>query len=166
MKRAFHLWICVMLMLGASMVQASQLPASVQAALIIKLIGFEKKISAAGEVTIFVMGSPEVAAELEKKIGRKIGKSKLANVVAASGAPPDGAHAIYIAGQAQLQEGIGFARSKKILSITGDSSLIDQGVTLGLGVEGGKPKFILNLSASKDEGLEWRPAILKIASTI
>jgi len=40
------------------------------------------------------------------------------------------------------------------------------GISLGIGLEDGKPKILLNLSASKDEGIDWNPAILKIATTL
>lgn len=150
----------------ASQANAAGLPAKVQANLILKILSFEKATTASGSATIHVIDEPEVAAALEAMVGRSAGKAKLTVVTQSSGLPTDKVSALYIGSESQLASGLEYTHANKVMSITGNSALVDKGVTLGLGVEAGKPKFILNLSASKDEGLEWNPAILKIASAV
>ena len=53
-----------------------------------------------------------------------------------------------------------------MLSITGNPDLASKDVSLIVGISNGKPKILLNLSSSKGEGIEWNPAILKVAATI
>jgi len=51
--------------------------------------------------------------------------------------------------------------------MTGKPDLVKEGVALGIGVgSDGKPKVILNLSATAEENLTWNPAILKMARII
>ncbi len=150
----------------AAQVNAAGLPAKVQANLILKILGFEKSTTASGAASIHVIDAPDVAAALESMVGRRAGKAKLTVVTQSSSVPSEKVSALYIGSESQLDEGLEYTHKNNVMSVTGNSALVDKGVTLGLGVEAGKPKFILNLSASKDEGLDWNPAILKIASAV
>jgi hypothetical protein len=48
--------------------------------------------------------------------------------------------------------------------MTGIPDLVPKGISLGIGLSGGKPKILLNLSSSKDEGIDWNHAILKVST--
>lgn len=146
--------------------QAKALTAEVTAALIVKLVSFEKKIGGGGEVTIHVIGAPDVAAELKKAIGREIGSSTLKNVNQSDGIPATPPTILYVGNAGAVAGALSFSREKKIMTISGIPGLTQKGITLGLELgDDGKPKIVLNLTSSKEEGLDWNPAIMKIAKT-
>lgn len=148
--------------------QVKEAPANVIAALIVKLAGFEKNISGnAGDITIYVLGAADVANELKKGIGKQIGNATLKSVETGNNLPTNKPAILHVGDASKAQEAIQYTRSNKILSTTGQPNLVTDGVTLGIGVgEDGKPKILLNLTSSVEEGLDWNPAIMKVAKTI
>lgn len=141
-------------------------PAPLQAALFLKLLAFDKNIASGSSVTIYVVGAPEFAAEMKKTEGKPVGTSTLGKVVEGDGVPAEKPSVIYIGAEAKLSEIIAYTKSNKILSITGNPALVSKDVSLVVGISESKPKIMLNLSSSKDEGIDWNPAILKVAATI
>ncbi|MCZ6677982.1 MAG: YfiR/HmsC family protein [Candidatus Poribacteria bacterium] len=143
-------------------------PPKIVAVLIVKLIAFDKKIGgSAKDLTIYVMGAPNVAKALEKGIGKKIGKATLKNVVQGDGLPENKPDVFYVGDASKVDEASNYTRSNKVLSVTGIVELIPKGISLGMGVgDDGKPKILLNLTAAKSEGIDWNPAILKVASEV
>lgn len=54
-----------------------------------------------------------------------------------------------------------------MLTVTNDPGIVSDGATLGVVVgDDGKPKILLNLTSSVEEGVDWNPAIMKVAQTI
>lgn len=141
-------------------------PPKIQAAIFLKLLAFSKDLGSAGDISVHVIGSPEFADEMKKTVGREIGKSKIVSVEETSELPSRKPSVIYVGNPAKLEEIIAYSRSSKVLSITGIPDLVAKGVTLGIGVAEGKPKILLNVSASEKEGLAWNPAIMKISALI
>lgn len=140
-------------------------PAKIQAAIVVKLLALEKSISGGGDVSVFVIGSPEFAAEIRKAVGRPVGKSKLASVEEGDGLPASKPSAVFIGDETKLEEVMAYTRGNQVLSLTGVPDLVPKGVSVGVGVAAGKPKILLNLSASAEEGANWNPTILKISKT-
>lgn len=141
-------------------------PVSLQAALFLKLLAFDKNISSSGTVTVYVVGSPEFASEMKNAEGKPIGSATLGKVIEGPNVPSEKPSVIYIGSESSLAEILTYTKGNKILSITGNPVLISKDVSLFVGVSEGKPKIMLNLSSSKDEGIDWNPAILKVAATI
>ena len=144
-------------------------PANIQASLFIKLLPYNKNISSGGNVTIYVLNTQSVAKAMKSAIGRKLGKSTLAKVIAISKVPsqkPDKLSVLYVPDNKQLKAAAAFCQKYKILSITGNPDLIKKGITLMVGVQNKKPKIMLNLSSTKKEGIDWNPNILKIATKV
>jgi len=138
-------------------------PAKIQAALFSKLLAFYTNLGTE-EFSIHVVDTPAIAKELEKMVGSKMGNAVLKAVTTGDGPPTDGAKVVYIS---KMQEDIiTYTHDTKALSITGNPDLVSAGVTLGVGVENNKPKILLNLTASKSEGIVWNPAILRVAERI
>jgi hypothetical protein len=141
-------------------------PAPLQAALFLKLLAFDKNIASGGAITVYVIGASDFAAEMKKAEGKPVGTSTLAKVNEGDGVPGEKPSVIYIGTDAKLSEIIAYTKSNKILSITGNPALVSKDVSLVVGTSEGKPKIMLNLSSSKDEGIDWNPAILKVAATM
>lgn len=142
---------------------AQKAPPKLQAALFTKLLGFYTNLGA-GDFTIHVVGNPQVAKELKGMVGKKIGKAKLAAVSEGDGPPTNGAKVIYVG--ASVKAITGYSQANGVLTITGEPVYVNDGVTLGVKIEGGKPKILLNLTSTKAEGVNWNPQILKVASTV
>lgn len=79
------------------------------------------------------------------------------------GLPGNKPSAIYIGAGMDAAAILEFCRSKGVLSICADPALVERGATLGFGMEGDKPKILLNLSATKAEGITWNPVLYKIS---
>src|SRR4030042_6965109 len=113
------------------------------------------------------MGSPQVAAELEKGIGTAIGLSKLARVFFGEEMPGQKPSILFVGNQVNLDKALAYSRAQKILTRTSLPDLVDRGVTLGIGVgNDGNTKVILNLESTVEENVSWNPAIMKIARTV
>ena len=57
-------------------------------------------------------------------------------------------------------------RGKKLLSLGGNGELVKQGLAMGVSLDKGSPRLIINRRAAKIEGLDLVPAIELIATTI
>ena len=141
-------------------------PAALQAAIFLKLLAFNNNISSGGAITIYIIGSNDFATEMKKAEGKAVGGAIVGKVVEGTGVPSEKPSVIYIATESSLAEILAYTKGTKILSITGNLDLVSKGVSLIVGTSGGKPKIMLNLSSSKEEGIDWNPAILKVAATI
>jgi hypothetical protein len=171
LKKAFR--YCSVGLIGLSLLTKTAVcedigaaPAALQAALFLKLLGFNKNISSSGTISIYVVGSSDFAAEMKKAEGKPVGNATIGKVVEGTGAPSEKPSVIYIGSESSLSQILTYTKANKILSMTGNPDLVSKDVTLAVGTSEGKPKIMLNLSSSKEEGIDWNPAILKVAATI
>ncbi len=141
-------------------------PEPLQAAIFLKLLGFNQNLASGGDVSVYVVASPGFASEMKKAIGKKVGAATIKKVDEGDGIPSEKPSIIYLGPGANVSDMTSYSKSNKILSITGTPDFSSKGATLLVGVSGGKPKIILNLTSSKEEGINWNPAILKVASTV
>ncbi|MDJ0835963.1 MAG: YfiR family protein [Acidobacteriota bacterium] len=155
--------LLVLVLLGTPAPSQDKAPPNIQAALFMKLLAFYTNLGS-DPFTIHVVGAPNVAKALKTYIGKKAGKAKLKSVTEGSGPPNGVAQIVYVGQDAGTLTK--YCQANGVLSITGISKYVNEGVTLGIGVENGKPKILLNLSSTKAENINWNPQILKVASTI
>ena len=141
-------------------------PVDIQAAIFFKLLAFDKKISSGGNITVYVVGSHDFAVAMKKAEGKAVGAATLGKVIEGADVPHEKPSVIYIGAESALAKLQSYTAANKVLSITGVPELAQKGVSLTIGVKEGKPKILLNLAASKEEGIEWNLAILKVATTI
>ena len=102
--------------------------------------------------------------KLKGGIGRPVGKGKICTVKEGDGLPTEKPEVIYVADSSMTDAVIEYTRTNHVLSITGRPDQVKKGVALGVGVVAGKPKIFVNVSASKQEDIDWNPALLKIAT--
>lgn len=149
--------------LGAANISAQEMaiPANVQANLFKKIFSFNKTLTAKGNIEVAVLsggGSGDVMVSAFKEAG--------VNAKAVSGEQvPAGATVVY------LMPGVNPQKqqyaSKGVLSICGSSIDVEDGkISIGLGLEGGKPKIIVNMGQLKAEGQELSADVLKMAYVI
>lgn len=58
------------------------------------------------------------------------------------------------------------SRARQILTLTGVPEYVDSGLAVSIGLRGGKPLIVINLSASKAEGADFHSQLLKLAKVI
>jgi hypothetical protein len=147
--------------------QSNMAPPPVAAALAIKVAAFEKNLSTADEISIFVLKSEDVANELRKGIGAKIGNATLTRVESGNVLPDSIPSLLFVGEGCDLDQALSYTRKYRIMSITHINDFSSKGVTVCLSVgRDGKPQIILNLSSTIEEGLSWNPAIMKVAKTV
>jgi len=160
--------VCLFLVLaGASRLLAEDIgvaPAKVQAAVFVKALAFNKGLAAGGDISIHVVDSPEFATAMKKGIGTAVGKARIGAVTEGNGLPAEKPAVVYLGDASRRDEIIQYTRANKIMSITGLPDQVQKGITMGVGILRDKPKIILNLSSSREEGIDWNPALLKIAA--
>ena len=143
-------------------------PADVAAALLVKVAAYERNISKTPhEVTIYVLGNQTVAMELEKGVGKSIGQATVRRIQSGDQLPTAKPSILFIADESQLKAALDYASANHVMSVTSKPDWVLGGVALGLAIgENGKPKILVNMEASKNEGLDWKADILKVAKTI
>ncbi|HLP18319.1 MAG TPA: YfiR family protein [Bacteroidota bacterium] len=150
----------VLFLLGAiattSFAQEMAVPVNLQAALFKKIFSFDRTLASKGvEVAVLGAGGDAVAAAL---------KDAGVNAKAVSGDQvPGGVTVVYTMSGATKSQ----TAAKGILSISGVSGFAESGkVAIGLSVEGGKPKIVINMAQLKAESQELAADLLKIAKLI
>ena len=144
-----------------------QAPNNVAVALLVKVLSFEKRLSITDEISIFVLNNHELAEAFIGARGEKIGRGTISEIISGSKLPRRKPTIICIGADADVAEITAYTRKNEVMSVTIVPDMVDKGVSLGVGIgEDNKPKIMVNLVASKEEGLEWNTAILKSAKVV
>ncbi len=159
----FLLVLFIFLTLPVCAESYGKVPEKLQAALFVKILVMSREISNRDEISIYVVNAPEAAAELRKAVGLSIGKSVIRSVEEGRGIPSFRPSVLYIGENTDTQRLIRYCRENRVLSMTGSPPLVEQGVTLGVCMDGEKPGILLNVTASKAENITWNPTLLKIS---
>jgi hypothetical protein len=141
---------------------------------LVKIMAMEKNLSHAGkEVSVYVLNDSDLQSELEGMIGQTIGSATLKSVSGGGTMPSERPDVIYLGdpdkylmNSGLMQSILEYARGEKILTVTHEAMLIYKGITLGIASAGGTPKFYINLKSSKESGVDWNKAVIKLAETI
>ncbi|MGE5430415.1 MAG: YfiR family protein [Syntrophomonadaceae bacterium] len=162
-KRKVILFVACFIIAAASNIFAQDMsvPGNLQAALFKKIFAFDKTLRSKGNIEVVVLagdGSGDAIVSDFKAAGVNA-RSVKGNQV------PSGASVIY------LMPGVGSTKQqsaqKGVLSITGVASYVNDGkAAIGIGIEGGKPKIIINMGQLKAEGQEVSADLLQIARVI
>lgn len=59
-----------------------------------------------------------------------------------------------------------YARGRKLTTMTGEDTYLQKGVALGVLVEEGKPRIVVNLNASREEGASFSSELMQLAKVI
>lgn len=164
--------ICsVFLVLGVFGVTTSladtELKPALASVLIKKVASFEKRISKKQKCSIYVLNSPEVEKSLSKSIGKKVGECAIDKVEGGEVIPPYVPDLLVVGEKADVVAAVNYARALSIVTIGLTSNMVSAGVPVGV-VHGsdGRAHILLNLKASTEFKLSWRPSIMKYAETL
>jgi hypothetical protein len=163
--KAVLLTIGMVLSTGILEAQHMAVPANLQAAIFKKIFGFDKTLQAKGKIEVAIVYGDGVAKDAivaafsdlgisavpmkSDQVSQGLGNATIAYIVP-GGVPPK-----------QL------CTRNRILSISGLPSFVENGqVSIGLSVEGGKPKILIHKGQLRAEGHELAEEILNMARII
>ncbi|MBW2416020.1 MAG: YfiR family protein [Deltaproteobacteria bacterium] len=137
----------------------------------ILLLDRELESKTSNRVIVGVIGSDAAHEAFSALRGQRIDKSRnfvVADVIRYETLGPDSRPPtlLYVGPHATPEEVTPFTRRHGVLSVTTVHDYLDRGVTLGLAIEKGKPRVILNLLNSDHEGLHWNSKMLKISRVV
>ncbi len=157
--------IGMILSTGILEAQRAAIPANLQAAIFKKVFGFDKTLQATGRIEVAVVyGDAEVKDEIIaafKDLGITAVPLKSDQAASSLGS----ATVIYVAPGAVAPKQM--SSRGKVLSISGVASLVEKGqVSIGLSVEGGKPKILVHRGQLRSEGHDLSDDILAMAKIV
>src|SRR6056297_474906 len=154
----------LLLIFNIAYAQLKKAPPSQIPQAIIQACVFEKSISTQDEITIYVMGSEKIADVLKMYVGQKLGNSTLTEVKVGQKAPSDKPTMLFLGDPELLNRATAYCQENGVLSITNMPSMVQAGVSLGIGIdEAGSLKLLLNPKAADKERTNWNLAIMKLA---
>ena len=159
-----------------------QVPAEIQAALVLKLLGYDRKLaerSPNGVTLVAVIGADgnEAGAKFKALEGRKIqGKQLKVALLPANGTKPVGealgglkANVVYLGAKVEAgkaESAIAWADQNKVPTFGGTRGLAERGAAIGFMVVKSKPRFVVNVEASRKQGIELPARVLRLAQLI
>lgn len=164
---------CALVLTSASSAAADDIDAGLASKIILKILLMDKDLESKtkNKIVVGVIGSDSAYKAFSSLKGQLIDQSRafvVEKVIRYSAPPDNGQHPtlIFVGSTADPEAVLSFTRSRKILSATNVPSFVEKGVTVGVTVENNRPRVLLNLVGSEQEGLNWNPKILKIAKTV
>ncbi len=165
MKKVVLLFFIVLILVSNVNFAQKEVPANQVVPLTIKVLALNKSLK--GNIKIYVLGNDAIANELKKNIGNTIVAATISAVDAGNDIPTGKYDIIYVCNASKVNAAKNYAKQHKSLTITNIPTLAFEGITLGFGLDDDKKQIIfLNLSSSSEQGMEWNPAIMKVAQTI
>lgn len=152
---------------------AEQVSAALASKIILKILLLDQELDSktGGGVVVGVIGSDAAYRAFSGFKGQQIDRShkvKIADVVRYDSLPSASARptVLFVGERANPAEALAFTRAHDVLSATNVVGYVERGITVGVTAEGNKPRVMLNLVGSEQEGISWNPKILKIAKTV
>ena len=158
-------------------------PSNLQAAIFYKVLAYDYNIQtkSGDEITIYVVidnkttGQRDaIEAGFKKIAGQKLAGKTIKLAVITAGELDDAivsssGEIIYVpdgATDSTVTKVLQIARNNKHATLCGNEGLAERGVAIGLTVEGGKPKIVINLPASQAQGMKLSSKVLRLAKVI
>jgi len=147
-------------------VNAEELPTKLQVALMQKIIAMEQNLASKKTISIYILDAPHIFNLLSPEVGFKYGNAILQTVEQGTTIPNKKYDVIYIGSIADEEQAVNYATKYSSLSLYPMLTGMNNLGSLGLGIRSGRPIFLLNLSQSSAENLQWLPAILRLSIQI
>lgn len=181
-----HRWglavVAIALVCWTKPAAAQEVPADIQAALVLKLLGYDRKLaerSPADVMLVAVIGTDDGQAQSKFQAlqGRKIqGKRVKVEMLPANGTQPVkaaltslGANVVYLSSKVEAgraKDAIAWADQNQVPAFGGTRALAEQGAAIGFTVAKGKPRFVVNVVASRKQRIELPARVLRLADLI
>jgi hypothetical protein len=150
---------------GTLSAQRMAVPANLQAAIFNKILGFDKTLQTKGRIEVAVVygdvAAKDAIIDAFKDLGISAFPLKSDQALSSIG----NATVVYVAPGGTPPKQL--CAKNRVLSISGVSSFVEGGqVSVGLSIEGGKPKILIHRGQLKSEGQELAEEILNMARII
>jgi hypothetical protein len=160
---------------------SQSIPANLQAAIFFKVLSYDGNIPSkdGSAITIYVVTDSKTAGQkaaflagFGKLKGQQIG-GKTINISAVTAAEASNVAnsntILYVAAgsdDSTIKKVLAVAVAKKCATLGGSEALAQKGLAVGLSVEGGKPKIVINFPASQKQGMKLSSKVLRLAKVI
>lgn len=149
---------------------AMLVPAKTQAAILKKILVYDKALQGKTNVRFFLVGSeknPGAAEEITaalREVGLTVGSARIDELAAKL----DDAAVVYVVSGVASASLKRLCVEKKVLSVSGFPGLAESGdVSVAIGLrEDGKPQIVVHLAQTKAEGHEFSAELLKLAKVV
>lgn len=166
-KSVLIIWLNTLFIPIITLAQFRNAPANQVGQVLVTACVFEKGISAAERVDLYVLGDDQIADVLSKYVGQYLGSTQLENIRKGSELPATTPHILFLANPRYLNETVSYCQENQVLSITNLPRLVKKGISLGIGIDAnGKLGLVMNPKATRAEGKNWNPAIMKIVKVV
>lgn len=121
-----------------------------------------------GEYLIGVVGSPDIAAQIERSLtGKKVGEQTIKVRLFDETSGLSSCHIIFLPDQysKKLQRVLDAVRSKPVLVITKGSGMAREGSHISI-LHGGDKKFEINKKAAESVGLKMQDDLLRLSTIV
>lgn len=172
--------VCFALTKSFNVYSSAMLPAKVQAMLMFKVLGFEKRLKASAKTNLILgvlydsgnSGSADqkdsIVAALTASAGKTVaGKHLEVKPITGLGDMAD-VDVVYIAAgnDGRLDNILEECKKLTMLTVTGVPDYAEKGVALTLSIENKKPKIVINKAGADSCGVEFSSQILALAKVI
>ncbi len=182
-KHFFSLSAFAFIFFFALTTKAQGVPESLQAAIFFKVLAYDYAIQSkpGNTVTIAVITDAKTAGRqaailegFNKIKGQQLGGKSVNIIVVKMTGPSSVGDAskgdiLYVpegADDKTIDALLAFARTNKRATLGGSEALAQKGCAVGLAVEAGKPKIVINLPASQAQGMNLSSKVLRLAKVI
>lgn len=188
MRRIPSLVLVLLAALAAPRASAQELASEREAAILVRALAYDRALQArAGDaVVVAVVFRPGDAASA-REAGAALAAFKTLEKLKISGLPfravqvayqgptalvdatkASGIDVLYVCGglDADLPAIVAHTRGAKLTTMASNASYVHSGVALGLAVEEGKPRLLVNLEASRGEGAQFSSELMRLAKVI
>jgi hypothetical protein len=164
------------------------IPFDLQAKLLLKVLTFDRNLENRADSTVVVgivytmesedsqRARAEFSKALEKYTGKKVKGHPLSQVSLrfsswsdlAAKVKSHNVSVLYVTpGDSFYLKGvIKASRADSVLTTTGITKYVEQGISIGIGLKENNPQIIINLSSAKAEGCDFSSQLLKLAKVI
>ncbi len=181
----FLIAIAVSIAAGSTYSQAA-IPAKLQAAIFMKVLSYDSNLKARSPSNVVIAivtdaqtsgRKSDIQSGFEAIAGKSI-QGKTVKITAIDFKSGDqlnkdvkaaGANILYVskgAAEATINAVIGLANSNSVPVLCDAESLVRKGIAVGLTIESGKPKIVVNLKTAKQQGMKLSSKVLQLAKVI
>lgn len=172
MLRKFYIRPLLLSLLLATPVTASNIPPALFVKIVLAALAFDRNLESrfGTEISISVVGKSDYAKQLEKTVGlaaEKTIKGATLNVVDGGSTTP--AANIILYGDAlggSRSDAIAHCQKTKATCVSVDPQDVESGISLGVELQGGKPKLMINMQAATLVGADYSSQILRLANVV
>lgn len=158
--------VLIVSLLAITLCHARELPVPLTAALLVKVIDYEKKIASLSSVTILVVEDEHLFLELQQYQGVKNGIVKLQFRSSENLDTEISADVVFLGNRTVSVSAVDKLKQAGRLVLSDHYELLKKGVHLVLFDDEGLPGIAIRVSREPERAIQWKPEILNYATVV